>query len=536
LADLKNKRGLKWDIQACNYWIEFFRDVLVLNAGEFEGQPFVLNGWESFVIGSIFGWKRKDGTRRFRTAYIETGKGSGKSPLAAGIGLGLLLVDREQRAEIYAAAVKQDQAKVLFRDATAMVMQSSALYTRLHLSGGVSPTNIAHLESGSFFRPISSERRGRGHSGPKPHGILLDEIHEHPTNAMVEFLSAGVKSRRQPLVFMITNSGSDRKTVCWEYHSYAIEICEGTKKNDAFFAYVCALDEGDDPFTDEACWIKVNPSLPVIPGYDYIRSEVAKARGMPSKETLVRRLNFCEWTDATDAWISTDLWKKVQHKLDINEYDGKECFGGLDLGLTSDLTAFVLVFPHDDRMFDAFSWFWMPGDRLVELEQRDNMGSHYRRWRDAGYLQSPSGRVIDFEHAATVISDLCVRFNVLGIAYDRARIEHLLGPMDRIGSPVELVPHGQGFYKAQDSGLWMPQSIAELETAIIEERIRVNENPVLTWNVASTVTQASTIQPTDRYFTKRKSTGRIDGSVALAQAMGLAMARLTLGEPQLLFM
>ena len=532
LRDLKDghKRGLSWSLKDALWWIGFYRTVLCLNGGQFEGSAFVLNEWEAFVVGSIFGWKRKDGTRRFRTAYIETGKGSGKSPLAAGIGLGLLLIDNESRAEIYAAAVKQDQAKVLFRDAVAMVRLSPALSTRLHMSGGVQPANIAHLESGSFFRPISSERQGRGHSGPKPHGVLLDEIHEHPTNAMVEFLSAGVKSRRQPLVFMITNSGSDRQTVCWEYHTYAADICAGTKKNDSFFAYVCALDKDDDPFEDEGCWIKANPSLPEIPGYEYIRGEVMRARGMPSKETLVRRLNFCEWTDAADAWISTQLWKKVQHKLDIDEYAGRDCYGGLDLSLTSDLTAFSLVFPGEGRSLDAFCWFWMPGDRLIELEIKDNMGSNYRQWRDAGWLNAPSGKVIDFDHAAEFIASVCNKFAVKGIAYDRAKIEHLLGPLERTGCWVNLVPHGQGFYKARDSGLWMPQSIEELETALLEERLRVNENPVLTWNVASAVTQASTIQPTDRYFAKNKASGRIDGAVALAMACGLAMKELA--EPE----
>ena len=525
LKDLKDgpKRGLKWNLKDVHWWIGFYRDVLRLNGGQFEGKKFILNEWEAFVIGSLFGWKRKDGTRRFRVAYCETAKGSGKSPLAAGIGLGLLLIDGESRAEIYAAAVKQDQAKVLFRDATSMVRLSEALSSRLYMSGGVHPANIAHLASGSFFRPISSERQGRGHSGPKPHGVLLDEIHEHPTNAMVEFLSAGVKSRRQPLVFMITNSGSDRQTVCWEYHQYAVDICAGTKINDSFFAYVCALDKEDDPFESEDCWIKANPSLPDIPGHEYIRQEVARARGMPSKETLVRRLNFCEWTDAADAWISTQLWKTVQHHLNIDEYAGRECYGGLDLSLTSDLTAFVLVFPGKGLTLDAFSWFWLPGDRLIELEVKDNMGSHYRQWRDAGYLNAPSGKVIDFVHAAEFIASVSNKFKVNGIAYDRAKVEHLLAPLEATGCYVELIPHGQGFYKAQGTGLWMPQSIEELETAIIEGRIRVNENPVLTWNVASAVTQSSTIQPTDRYFNKGKASGRIDGAVALAMATGLMM-------------
>lgn len=522
LRDLETgpARGLKWNCDRANHWLKNFFSNLPLNSGQFEGKPFDLLPWQEFVVGSIFGWERQDKTRRFRTAFVETGKGSGKSPLAAGIGIGMMLIDGESRAEIYAAAVKQDQAKVLFRDATAMVALSEGLRKRLLMSGGAVPDNIAFLPKGSYFRPISSERQGRGQSGPKPHCVLLDEIHEHPTNAMIEFLSAGVKSRRQPLVFMITNSGSDRQTVCWEYHSYAIEIAAGTKENDEFFSYVCSLDKGDNPFKDESCWIKANPSLPTIPGYDYIRQEVAKAQGMPGKETLVRRLNFCEWTDATDAWLHREVWSRIQTKLNLGDYEGKTCYGGLDLALAGDLTAFVLVFPMDGATYDAFSWFWMPGDRLIEFETKDNMAPHYRNWRDQGFLQAPPGRTIDYEQAAQLIGSVCSRFNVKAIAYDRAKIDLLLPHLRPYRVP--LTAHGQGFYKAQNTGLWMPGSIERLEAAIIEERLRVNENPVLTWNVASAVTTSSIIQPTDRYFSKRKASGRIDGVVALAMAMGIA--------------
>jgi phage terminase large subunit-like protein len=531
LNDLEHghKRGLTFDRAAAEEEIAFFAEVLCLNGGQFEGKPFVLIGWQEFCVGSVFGWKRQDGTRRFRIVYIETAKGSGKSPLAAGVGLKLLCADNEPRAEIYAAAVKQDQAKVLFRDAVAMVQQSPKLRSRLMLSGGTNPDNIAHTSSASFFRPISSERQGRGQSGPRPHGALLDEIHEHPTNATVEFMAAGVKWRRQPLNWMITNSGSDRQTVCWEYHQYGAAVSAGTIANDEFFAYICSLDPGDDPFSDETCWPKANPSLPEIPGHDYIRGEVTKARGMPSKESLVRRLNFCQWTDAADAWITKDLWFAVNTKLELDDYAGRECYGGLDLSLSSDLTALVLAFPMGDRKFDVFSWFWMPGDRLLELENKDGMAPNYQTWRNDGHLLAPSGKTIDYAHAAQLIAGLAARFKIKAIAYDRAKIELLRGELDKIGCDVRLIEHGQGFYRAKDSGLWMPGSIDELEAAIREQRIQVNENPVLSWCVASAVCQQSNIQPADRYFSKKKASGRIDGAVALAEAIGATTAKLETG-------
>lgn len=525
LADFESGpgRGLVWDVAESERTINFFKDVLRLNGGQFEGKKFILLGWQQFVVGSLFGWKRTDGTRRFRTAYIETAKGSGKSPLAAGVGLKMLCADDEPRAEVYAVATKQDQAKVLFRDAVAMVQQSPALGNRISLTGGADPDNIAYWAGAAFFRPISSERQGRGQSGPRPHCAILDEVHEHATNAMVEFMAAGVKWRRQPLILMITNSGSSRASVCWDYHQYGIQVCDGVKENDAFFSYICALDKGDRPFDDESCWIKANPSLPELPGYDYIQNEVRTARGMVSKENLCRRLNFCEWTESVESWIGHDRWQKVQHNLNIDDYEGQDCYGGLDLSVSSDLTAFILGFPTGHRRWDVFSWFWMPGDRLLELQDRDNMAPYYQQWRDAGYLQAPPGRSINFEHAAHLIGGLCSRFNVKAIAYDRAKLDYFLNACQKEGyTDLPLIEHGQGFTKSKKSGLWMPTSIAELESAIIDERIRINENHVLTWNIGSVATKQSMIQPSDRYFVKSGDKVRIDGAVALAQMVGVA--------------
>lgn len=260
LRDLKEgkKRGLVWDVDSVTRAINFFAQVLKLNGGEHEGAPFLLLPWQCFIVGSIFGWKRANGTRRFRTVYVESGKGSGKSPLAAGVGLYCMMADKEPRAEVYAAATKKDQAMILFRDAVAMVDQSPALLSRIQKSGGAGKEwNLAFLQNGSFFRPISSDD---GQSGPRPHCALIDEIHEHKDNRAVEMMRAGTKGRRQALIFMITNSGHDKTSVCYDYHQYGQKVASGQSENDAFFAFICSLDEGDDPFKDETCWGKANPS------------------------------------------------------------------------------------------------------------------------------------------------------------------------------------------------------------------------------------------------------------------------------------
>ena len=523
LQDLQHghKRGLSFDVARVARVIGYFRKVLRLNGGEFEGAPFELLPWQAFCLGSLFGWLGPDGYRRFRRAYIETGKGSGKSPLVAGIGLYMLTSDDEERAEIYAAAVKKDQAKVLFRDAVAMVQQSEALSVRLSMSGGEEKHNIAYLARHSFFRPISSEERGVGQSGPRPHCALLDEIHEHPTNAMVEFLRAGTKQRRQALICMITNSGSSRMSPCYEYHDYGAKVCRGEVEDDGFFAYVCALDEQDDPFHDESCWPKANPSLPATPGLKYLREQVREAKGMPSKEALVRRLNFCEWTDAENPLFSRDVWEASLHDLVLAQYRGRRCWAAIDLSGKADLTAMALAFECADGSLDVFVEYWTPLDTLAEREIRDR--SPYTRWHREGFLHATPGKSIDYSWPASRISDCSAMYDLQALAFDRTRIEDLERELegigvehkradDKYGYGLLMVPHGQGFVD-------MGKAIDALETRVLNATIRIHKNPVTTMCASNAIVDTDPAE--NRKFNKRKATGRIDGMVAIAMVVHL---------------
>ena len=527
LRDLELAKSRKspwyWDRDASDRVFRFFRLGLRLYAGKWQGQPFVLLPWQCFVVGCLFGWKhRETGLRRFRTAYIETGKGSGKTPLCAGIGLYMLFADGEPAAEVYVAAYNADQAQVLFRAAVAMVRQSPEMSAMLYLPNSVNPANIAHIPSNSFFRPISAERQGRGKSGPIPHCALLDEVHEHPTGAMVEFMDAGKKMREQPLQVLITNSGSSRTSVCWEYHERALKAASGVVQDEQFFSFVCGMDKGDDPFKSERCWVKANPSMPSIPGVPYLRDQVTSARGIASKKYLVKRLNFCEWTDSVEGWLDPELWFPAQRELKLEAFKGFECYGGLDFSVSSDLTAFVLIFVGPLETLFAFSWFWMPGDVLLELEERDGMTPNYQKWRDEGHLLAPPGKVIDYAAVADHVLGVSQVFNPKWIAYDRAKIEIFRAELDKLGRELPLHPHPQGFFRTKDDPLWMPGSIEVTEAALKESRLVVAENPVLNWCVSSATVVASAINPPDRRFDKRKSTGRIDGAVALVEAVGIS--------------
>ena len=478
--------------------------------------PYVLLDWQAFIVGSLFGWKSKDGTRRFRQAYVETGKGSGKSPLAAGIGLYGMLADGEHRAEVYAAATKRDQAMVLFRDAVAMVDLSPELSCRIHRSGSKGKEwNLAYLETNSFFRAIASDD---GQSGPRPHIALLDEIHEHRDGTMVEMLRAGTKGRKQALIFMITNSGTNKQSACWEYHQYGAKVSAGLIKDDSFFAYICALDDGDDPFKNRKCWIKANPSLGVTIQPKYLEEQVTQARGMPAKEATVRRLNFCQWVEASSPWISGPLWlgagdEAFDHSLLLD----RRCWGGLDLSSVHDLTAFVLAFEpiEADPVWRLLPTFWLPAEGLADKADRDRVP--YIAWRDAGHLRTTPGGAISKLHVAHEIAEICSHYEVQSVGYDRWHIKDLLSMIDSEGLVLPpLEAFGQGYKD-------MAPALNEFETRLINGQLRHMNNPVLTWCAANAV--VDTDPAGNRKVAKHKATGRVDGIVASIMAVGRSMQK-----------
>ena len=515
LRDIEDghKRGLVWNVEESEKAQGFYADVLKLNGGDFEGKPFELLPWQKFVVGSLFGWKGADGYRRFRVAYVETAKGSGKSPLAAGIGMKGLVADNEPRAEVYSAATKKDQAMILFRDAVAMVDQSPELAKRLTKSGtGERCWNLAYMAQGAFFRPISSDD---GQSGPRPHIGLIDELHEHKTNTVVEMMRAGTKSRRQALIFMITNAGHSRMGPCWGYHEYGAKVAAGEVEDDAFFPYVCSLDEQDDPFADESCWPKANPSLQDadLPGMKYIREQVVEAKGMPSKEAIVRRLNFCQWTDAESPWISGEVWRGAQRDFDWQDLRGRRAVAGLDLSSTTDLTALVfLVEPETDgEPWHIVPFCWLPEVELERKAETDRVP--YTRWKAEGLLETTPGRAISKRYVLQRLSGLCDFFDVLMVGYDRWRIEDLKSLADSEGITLpEMKAVGQGYRD-------FSPALETFERMLLNGEIAHDGHKVMDWCMRNAVTEQDAAE--NRKLSKDKATGRIDLAVAAVMAAGL---------------
>ena len=519
LDDVKHgkKRGLTWSLEHALHAIEFFPKFLHLAEGEHACQPFALQPWQQFIVGSLFGWFGRDGYRRFRRGFIETGKGSGKSPMLAGIGLYGLTFDAEPGAEIYAAAVTRDQAKIMFSDATKMVAASPTLADLIDANAN----NLAVLSTNSFFRPVSSE--GRGLDGHRVHMALIDEIHEHLTDVVVDKMRKGTKGRRQALVLEITNSGYDRQSVCWHEHEYSARLLEGVLVNDAWFAYVCQLDACDgcradgkdqpqegcprcDDWRDEKVWPKANPNLGVSVTYKYLRELVAEAIGMPSKQNSVKRFNFCIWTQSYSRFFDVEKWLACSTTIPDAELVGAPCFGGLDLGQRDDLAAWVRIWLLADGRVAVTARFWVPESALTIFPHRP-----YQQWRAAGILDVTEGDTADEDEIERVVGEEALAAGVQELAYDQAFANQMALHLAGLGLTVVPTPQGFGLNEA----------LLKLGALVKDGDLCHGGNPILSWMASHMVVREGTkgeIRPN-----KDKAGEKIDGIVALAMALSRAI-------------
>jgi phage terminase large subunit-like protein len=489
-------RGLRWDPEAAARALAFFGYLRLPSGG-----PFVLHPTQAFIVGSLFGWQQVGGGRRFRTAYIEMGKGNGKTPMAAALGLIGLVADRRPAAEIYTAGVTRDQAQYLFSDALHMVEASPALRSRIEI--GV--RNLAVRRTASYMRPVSSEARSLDQK--RVHMALIDEIHEHRTALVVEKMRAGTKGDDRALIVEITNAGYDRHSICWQHHAYSRQVLEGALPNDAWFAYVAALDAGDE-WTDERVWQKANPLLDVTVTRRYLREQVQEARDMPAKAALVARLNFCVWTEASVGAIELARWDACAAPAHLEP--GMTVYAGLDLASTSDLTALLLLREDEAGIIDLEARFWCPEEGIALRSRRDHVP--YERWVAQGYIRATPGNVTDYDLVREDIRELAETYRVAEIAYDRWNATQLVTQL--MGDGATMVPIGQGY-------LSLSAPTKEWLARIAAGRVRHGGHPVLRWMAANLVVEqdaAGNLKPS-----KAKSTEKIDGQVAAI----MALARLT---------
>jgi phage terminase large subunit-like protein len=551
LRDLKDgpKRGLFWDLQPALHKINFFPTMMTITAGAKAGEPFVLLPYLMFATGSIFGWKRADGRRRFRTGYVETGKGQAKTPWAAAIGLCMMRFDGISRFEGYAVAGTENQSGIMLAEAAALCRanvpgrsEDSEItleeYAGYQLRGTGDLTwqiewDGAALGLGiSKFRNVSTTG---SISGPKPYFLAADEIHEWEDRSILEMWTAAImKMPGDPLMLLGTNTPASDQIIGTEQSDYYTAVAKGDVQDDASFALVCTCDEGDDPVNNEGVWRKALPALDITYPAENIRDELNKAKGLPSRLDTIKRLYFGLRVGVADAWIDYPTWKSVIGVLDDEELATLPCWLGLDLSSRKDLTALAAVWRRPCGHLLARIFYWTPGGTLIARAKDDK--APYDQWEKAGYLVATPGATIPKLWPATQTARMVADHDVQAMAYDPAQILDFEesaaeigmsiwryeGPDEPAGDGLMMIRHGQG-WRGMDNPklLAMPTSVKAFEDVILNGKITIETNPVTNF-CSSNMVLAPGANPDQRVPTRRKSRGRIDGMVALIEAVGAA--------------
>lgn len=495
-----------FDSRAADLACAFFEKLLVHSKGEWAGKPFKLQPWQrDDIVRPLFGWKRKkDGTRRYRNAYIEIPRKNGKSTLCAGLALYLLFADGEPGAEVYSAAADKDQARIVFDEASNMVTASPALSQH----GQVLRNSILVKSERNVYKVLSADAYTK--HGFNAHGIVFDELHAQPNRELWDVLNTSTGARRQPLMVMITTAGVyDPESICWEQHEYARQVLAGTIEDPTYFAYIAAADDTDD-WTNPVTWAKANPGLGETIKLDYLEGECRRALASPAYQNTFRRLHLNQWTAQEERWLDMAAWNACdQPPPDLK---GRTCYGGLDLASTTDIAAFVLCFPPEDESepYRLLPFFWIPMDNLIERVRRDRVP--YDAWVRDGLVNATPGNVIDYYYIEQTIRQLAIEYDIQEIAFDRWGATLIYQRLEE--ARMAMVQFGQGFAS-------MSPPMKEFLKLVLAQQIAHGGNPVLRWmadNVVARQDPAGNIKPD-----KAKSTNKIDGIVASIMALDRAL-------------
>ena len=454
----------------------------------------------------LYGWKRADGSRRFRTAFIEIAKKNGKTTFGAALALFALVADGEQGAQVYSAANDREQAAMIYRDMAAMGRASPALAKRLTFTD--STKHVAFPHTNSFYKALSADVPTK--EGLDMSFLLVDEIHAAPKRDLYDTLRYSGAARRQPLIVIITTAGDSLEGIGYEEREYAGRVLENQVEDWTYFAYICEADPDCDVM-DEAQWAKANPSLDITITRESMREAAAQALASPRKLASFKRYRLDIWGERLERWLSALAWDRgCCEPVEPTELAGVPCWGGLDLSSTLDLTALVWVFPLDGGRFALVPRFWVPGDNIRQRVKDDRVP--YDLWAEQGFVEPTGGNVVDYDVIRERIKEDATRFNVRELAFDRWNATQLSTQLASDG--LTVVPYGQGYIS-------MSAPSKMLEALVLAGRLVGGNHPVLRWcalNASIETDPAENIKPS-----KSKSRERIDGLVATVMGLGRAM-------------
>jgi phage terminase large subunit-like protein len=492
-----------------------FIENLCHTKGKWAGKRFWLLPWQEQLIRDIFGIVKPDGYRQLRTAFVEICKKVGKSELAAAVALYLLYADNEPSAEVYGAAADRQQASIVFDVARQMVEMSPALLKRSKLM--TATKRIVNYGNSGYYQVLSAEVGGK--HGFSVSGLVFDEIHTQPNRQLYDVLTKGSSDARQnPLHFIITTAGTDRHSIAYELHTKAVDILEGRRVDPTFYPVVYGLKDDED-WEDEANWYKVNPSLGYTVDIERLRDAYREAKQNPADEVTFKWLRLNMWVSSTVAWIPDAIFMKGNEEIDLAALEGRDCYGGLDLSSTGDITALVLMFPprDEDEKYILLPFFWVPEETIPQRVKAASVP--YDIWERQGYLLSTEGNVIHYDFIEKFINDLAEKYHIVEIAVDRWNATQMIQNLE--GDGFTMVPFGQGF--ASMSG-----PTKDFYRLLMEGKIIHGGHPVLRWmagNVVVDTDPAGNIK-----VTKAKSKEKIDGIVAAIMALDRCIRNQT--EPQ----
>ncbi|MBQ1363862.1 MAG: terminase large subunit [Oscillospiraceae bacterium] len=495
-----------YDKEAADFAVAFIEN-LCHTKGTWAGQPFQLLDWQEQIIRDLFGILKPNGYRQFNTAYVEIPKKNGKSELAAAIALLLCCGDGEERAEVYGCAADRQQASIVFEVAADMVRMCPALSKRVKILA--SQKRIIYNPTNSFYQVLSAEAYSK--HGFNIHGVVFDELHTQPNRKLFDVMTKGSgDARMQPLYFLITTAGTDTHSICYETHQKALDILEGRKIDPTFYPVIYGAADNED-WTDPKVWKKANPSLGETIGIDKVIAACESARQNPGEENAFRQLRLNQWVKQAVRWMPMEKWDACASPINEDDLEGRVCYGGLDLSSTTDITAFVLVFPptNEDDRYILLPYFWVPEDTLDLRVRRDHVP--YDVWERQGFLMTTEGNVVHYGFIEKYIEQLGEKFNIREIAFDRWGAIQMVQNLEGMGYTV--VPFGQGFKD-------MSPPTKELMKLVLEKKVAHGGHPVLRWmmdNIYIRTDPAGNIKAD-----KEKSTEKIDG--AIAAIMGLDRA------------
>ena len=497
----------RYDKAAADYAVGFI-ECLCHTKGTWAGKPFELIDWQERIIRDIFGILKPNGYRQFNTAYVEIPKKQGKSELAAAVALLLCCGDGEERAEVYGCAADRQQASIVFEVAADMVRMCPALNKRVKILA--SQKRMVFQPTNSFYQVLSAEAYSK--HGFNIHGVVFDELHTQPNRKLFDVMTKGSgDARMQPLYFLITTAGTDTQSICYETHQKAMDILEGRKIDPTFYPVIYGAKEDED-WTSPEVWKKANPSLGITVGIDKVQAACDSAKQNPGEENSFRQLRLNQWVKQSVRWMPMHKWDACAFPVLEDDLEGRVCYGGLDLSSTTDITAFVLVFPPkgESDKYAVLPYFWIPEDNVDLRVRRDHVP--YDVWQRQGRLETTEGNVVHYGYIEKFIERLGERFNIREIAFDRWGAVQMVQNLEGMGFTV--VPFGQGFAS-------MSPPTKELMKLVLEERIAHGGHPVLRWNMDNIFIR--TDPAGNIKADKAKSTEKIDGAIALIMALDRAI-------------